>query len=408
MKFLHTSDWHIGRTLYGRKRYEEFAQFLDWLVDVINTQNVDVLLVAGDVFDTTTPSNRAQSLYYRFLCKVAASVCHHVVVIGGNHDSPSFLNAPKELLKAINVDVVGSASQNLEDEVVLLSKKSKLPEAIVCAVPYLRDRDVRQVKAKESLDDKSAQLTQGVKDHYSAVCKLAQKNQNQSEKIPIIGMGHLFAAGGRTVEGDGVRELYVGSLSHVGLDAFPKGFDYVALGHLHVPQRVGKKEMIRYSGSPIPMGYGEAEQTKQVVLVQFDGQVPIIETINVPCFQELKRISGNMTDILADIEILRKDDSHAWLEIDYTGDRVAQDLKEQIETAVGDTNMEIRRIRNRRLITHVLQKGEQMETLEDLDVQDVFVRLLDAHNIVEQERVQLTATYMQVVNTLLEKDIHAE
>ena len=124
MKILHTSDWHIGRTLYGRKRYDEFSQFLNWLADVIKRQKVDALLVAGDVFDTTTPSNRSQSLYYRFLCDIAASDCRHVVIIGGNHDSPSFLNAPRQLLKAINIDVMGAASENVEDEVLLLLKEN--------------------------------------------------------------------------------------------------------------------------------------------------------------------------------------------------------------------------------------------------------------------------------------------
>ena len=108
MKTLHTSDWHLGRSLYGRKRYEEFSAFLDWLAQTIEDEKVDALLVAGDVFDTCTPSNRAQELYYRFLCRVAASYCRHVVVIAGNHDSPSFLNAPKELLRVLNVYVLGS------------------------------------------------------------------------------------------------------------------------------------------------------------------------------------------------------------------------------------------------------------------------------------------------------------
>ena len=108
MKILHTSDWHLGRSLYGRKRYEEFSSFLDWLAQTIEEEKVDALLVAGDVFDNSTPSNRAQELYYRFLCRVAASCCRHVVVIAGNHDSPSFLNVPKELLRALNVYVVGA------------------------------------------------------------------------------------------------------------------------------------------------------------------------------------------------------------------------------------------------------------------------------------------------------------
>ena len=117
MKILHTSDWHIGRSLYGRKRYDEFSAFLDWLAEFIQTESVDALLIAGDIFDTSTPSNRAQELYYRFLCKVSASCCRHIVVIAGNHDSPSFLNAPKELLRALNVHVVGSITDNSEDEV---------------------------------------------------------------------------------------------------------------------------------------------------------------------------------------------------------------------------------------------------------------------------------------------------
>ncbi len=112
MKILHTSDWHIGRSLYGKKRYQEFEAFLAWLVETIERNKVEALLVAGDVFDTSTPSNRAQELYYRFLCRVAASPCRHVVIVAGNHDSPSFLNAPKEMLKALDVHVVGNASED--------------------------------------------------------------------------------------------------------------------------------------------------------------------------------------------------------------------------------------------------------------------------------------------------------
>ena len=158
MKVLHTSDWHIGRSLYGRKRYEEFEAFLTWLAETIQENSIDALLVAGDVFDTSAPSNRAQELYYRFLCRVAASSCRHVVVVAGNHDSPSFLNAPKELLKVLDVHVVGNASADPEDEVLVLCDKQDTPELIVCAVPYLRDRDIRVAEAGESIEDKEYKL----------------------------------------------------------------------------------------------------------------------------------------------------------------------------------------------------------------------------------------------------------
>ncbi|MCK5664708.1 MAG: exonuclease subunit SbcD, partial [Thiotrichaceae bacterium] len=236
MKILHTSDWHLGRTLYGKKRYEEFSTFLNWLIDTIDQENVDVLLVAGDIFDTTTPGNRAQALYYQFLCQVASSCCRHVVVIAGNHDSPSFLSAPKELLRSLNVYVVAAISEQLEDELIVLrDPQEDRPELIVCAVPFLRDRDVRMVEAGESIDDKELKLIAGIKSHYTELCDLAVKQQQLLEqtadkKIPIIGMGHLFAAGGRTVEGDGVRELYVGSIAHVSAAIFPDSIDYLALG----------------------------------------------------------------------------------------------------------------------------------------------------------------------------------
>ncbi len=120
LRLLHTSDWHLGRLLYGRKRYAEFAAFLDWLLDTLRAEGIDVLLVAGDIFDTTTPSNAAQTLYYRFLRRVAATGCRHVVVIGGNHDSPTFLDAPAELLKMLDVHVVGAATDSPAEEVITL------------------------------------------------------------------------------------------------------------------------------------------------------------------------------------------------------------------------------------------------------------------------------------------------
>jgi len=301
MKILHTSDWHLGRSLYGRKRYEEFSAFLDWLAQTIENEKVDALLVAGDVFDTSTPSNRAQELYYLFLCRVAASCCHHVVVIAGNHDSPSFLNAPKELLRALNVYVVGSMTDALDDEVLVLHTDDK-PEAIVCAVPYLRDKDIRTVEPGETIDDKNAKLVEGLKNHYADVCGIAEQKRTEFKSaghdgIPIVAMGHLFTAGGKTVDGDGVRELYVGSLAHVGEEVFPSSIDYLALGHLHVPQAVGSTEYIRYCGSPIPMGYGEAIQEKKVVLIDFNSTTPNIQELPVPCFQELVRIVGSLDDI---------------------------------------------------------------------------------------------------------------
>lgn len=414
MRVLHTSDWHIGRTLYGRKRYEEFESFLTWLAETIQEKSIDAVLVAGDVFDTSAPSNRAQELYYRFMCRVAASSCRHVVVVAGNHDSPSFLNAPKELLKVLDVHVVGSSTESPEDEVLVLRNEQDAPELVVCAVPYLRDRDIRVAEAGESVEDKERKLIDGIRTHYAAVAALAeQKREELGVDIPIVAMGHLFTAGGQTVDGDGVRELYVGSLAHVTAGIFPACFDYLALGHLHIPQKVNGSETIRYSGSPLPMGFGEAKQQKSVCQVVFDQEeghstAVSIQLIDVPVFQRLERVKGDWDGISGRMLELSATDSQGWLEVIYEGDEIIGDLRERLEAAISGTQMEILRIKNNRIIDRVLGQLREEETLDDLNVNDVFERCLTVHDVPEDQRPELLRAYQETVSSLYEDDVQAE
>ncbi len=409
MRVLHTSDWHIGRTLYGRKRYEEFEAFLTWLAETIQQNEIDALLVAGDVFDTSAPSNRAQELYYRFLCRVAASSCRHVVVVAGNHDSPSFLNAPKELLKALDVHVVGSSTESPEDEVLVLRNDQDTPELTVCAVPYLRDRDIRVAEAGESVEDKERKLIEGIRTHYAAVAALAeQKREELGADIPIVGTGHLFTAGGQTVDGDGVRELYVGSLAHVTAGIFPACFNYLALGHLHVPQKVNGSETIRYSGSPLPMGFGEAKQQKSVCQVEFHSTAASVQLIDVPIFQKLERVKGDWDGISTRILELSATGSQGWLEVIYDGTEVIGDLRERLESAISGTQMEILRIKNNRIIDRVLGQIHEEETLDDLNVNDVFERCLAVHDVPEDQRPELLRAYQETISSLYEDDLQAE
>jgi len=409
MRVLHTSDWHIGRTLYGRKRYEEFEAFLTWLAETIQQNEIEALLVAGDVFDTSAPSNRAQELYYRFLCRVAASSCRHVVVVAGNHDSPSFLNAPKELLKALDVHVVGSSTESPEDEVLVLRNEQDAPELIVCAVPYLRDRDIRVAEAGESVEDKERKLIDGIRNHYATVSALAeQKREELRADIPIVSLGHLFTAGGHTVDGDGVRELYVGSLAHVTAGIFPACFDYLALGHLHVPQKVNGLETIRYSGSPLPMGFGEAKQQKSVCQVEFHSTAASVQLIDVPVFQKLERVKGDWDGISSRILELSVTGFQGWLEIIYDGSEVIGDLRDRLEAAISGTQMEILRIKNNRIIDRVLGQIHAEETLDDLNVYDVFERCLAVHDVPEDQRPELLRAYQETLSSFNEDDRQAE
>lgn len=409
MKILHTSDWHIGRALYGRKRYEEFECFLDWLLECMKVQGIQALLVSGDVFDNGTPSNRALELYYRFLCRCAGAGCRHVIITAGNHDSPSLLNAPREVLRYLNVHVVGCMAESAEDEVVVVHGADGTPELIVCAVPYLRDRDIRRAEAGETFEDKGRKLVDGIRDHYQRVGQAAAARRCElGGRIPIVAMGHLFTAGGRTVEGDGVRELYVGTLGQVGGDVFPDCIDYLALGHLHTAQKVTGSEYRRYSGSPIPMSFGEAGQRKVVIAVNLGEAGVSMEEIAVPCFQRLATVRGDWNRIVERINAMKREAASVWLDVVYEGDEVLGDLQERLRECIHGTPLEILRTRNMRLVERTMRPMDTDETLDDLDENEVFSRCLAAHGVPEDQRGELFSTFRQAVASVHEDDAREE
>ena len=399
LKILHTSDWHLGRSLYGQNRHAEFAAFLDWLMQTLQQERVDVLMIAGDVFDTITPNHAAQELYYRFLAQVSAyCLCRHIIIIGGNHDSASFLNAPKALLFALNVHVIGAATNPIDKEVLVLKNAQGEPAAFVCAVPYLRDRDVRVSVDGESSQDKSLALTQGIKDHYRQALAIAEhKQQELGSNAPIIAMGHLFSQGGMTLDADGMRELYVGSLAHIGADCFD-GFDYVALGHLHVPQAVGGQAHIRYCGSPIPMGFGEAKQQKQVLHVAFTGRLPEINAINIPNFQVLQRIQGDLPHIQAELKQLMQSGSTAYIEVVYQGNELVADLSEKLDAQVQGSDLRLLRVYNRQFVNNVLASASADATLPDLNPTEVFEACMAQHDLDDAQKAQFRDSYQHVLH----------
>lgn len=412
MKVLHTSDWHIGSTLYGRKRYDESEQFLHWLVETIKNHSVEALLVAGDIFDTSTPSNTAQELYYRFLNEVSKTTCRHVIVTGGNHDSPSFLDAPKALLNAFNVHVVGSAAEREEDEVYVLKDADNNPEVIVCAVPFLRDRDVRQSSEGESYRDKENRLVEGIISHYQKVYEEACKERNELGKsLPIIGMGHLFIAGSsiykRSGETNGERDLYVGSLGQVPADRLPP-FDYFALGHLHIPQKVAGSETIRYSGSPMAMNFDEIHQQKSVVIVDIHDQHVHIRTVPVPAFRHFEQIKGDWDSIEASLRRLKEESFAGWVEVIYEGQEAIGNLRERVYKLVENTSIEVLKIQNAMLFNAVMKQYEKEVALQDLNPLDVFEQCLIDHGIPDDQKAVLKGLFSEVCRQISEADNQKE
>ena len=405
MKLLHTSDWHLGRTLYSKKeRQEEQSSFLEWLLATIKEQSVDLLLVAGDVFDTASPSSSAQKMYYDFLLKVRNSGCEHVMIVGGNHDSPSFLNAPKEILAALNVCVLGNASENIEDEIVVIEDKNKNPIAIICAVPFLRERDISRFAEGETYADRSKRIAKSIKKHYETVAELAEnKRKELGKNIPVIATGHLPVAGGKTAEDDGVRDSYIGNVECVGSDIFQKTFDYVALGHYHISSVIA--ENIRYCGSPIPMGFGEAEQQKCVYLVDFGEEKPKIETVEIPVFQKLESIQGDKAFIESRLEELKKLDISVWVEIIYVGKEVFPDFTAWANEKTADSKIEILKLQNKQYLTEVLTLEDETQSLDELNKFDVFDKLLEKNSISDGQKEELKNFYHEIVIELNSENI---
>lgn len=289
MKILHTSDWHLGHRLHDQVQTPEQQLFLDWLLKTIISAKVDVLLIAGDIFDTGTPSTLSLKMYYDFLVRLRTTNCSHIIVTGGNHDSPGTMNAPKELLDTMAVKVIGKATEKLEDEVFKLTVGNE--SVIVAAVPYLRDQDIRKAVAGEQFEDITDRYKKALIHHYSEVGTIA--TTMNTEQYPMIAMGHLFAIGGSV--SDSEQNIYVGNLGHIGAEDFPNCFDYIALGHLHRPQIVGGISKIRYSGSPVILSFSEINQIKKVVVLETNQtQVTTINEIEIPTFRNIIRVKGTM------------------------------------------------------------------------------------------------------------------
>jgi exonuclease SbcD len=388
-------------------RLEEQGAFLRWLLEQIQAHTVEVLLVAGDIFDTTTPGSRAQALYYRFLHQLAGSSCRHVVIIGGNHDSPSLLEAPRELLRQLNIHVLGMVDDQLDKEIMLLpGQGAEDPELLVCAVPFLRDRDIRQSGAAETLEEKGRQLRQGIQDHFQQVYQQAEQiRQEYNTQIPLVVMGHLFVAGGQTQEGDGVRELSIGGLDRIDGSSFPAGIDYLALGHLHLPQKVAGNPTRRYSGAPFAMSFSEVGQKKEVLLIDCAEREITPTPLEVPCFQPLASVRGDLSTLLEKIKALKAEERPYWLELQYEGATVIANLREQLLEAVADSQVSILRIRNRRIFDHALQQSKESETLDELSVDEVFARCLEAHQIEPSQRQGLLQAFAEIKRAVAEEDM---
>jgi exonuclease SbcD len=410
LRVLHTSDWHLGRQLHGQMRTHEFVSMVQWMLETIDAEAVDVLIIAGDIFDNTTPTNAVQTLYANFLDALCDTHCRHVIIIGGNHDSPTLLEINKKLYERMNIYIVGATSGQHLDEVLPLRGNDNKLEAVICAVPYLRQREICTAQDLQE-SAKQAPLLSAIEKHYAQVVTAAEHlAEEESVQVPLIGTGHLFAAGGQVADGDDVRDIYVGSLDYVPASIFPDILSYVALGHLHSAQLVDKQERIQYSGTPIPMGFHEASKEKSVTIIDFDQQhISELRHVSLPRFQILKRVSGDLKTIQDALsELMRQPDEDIWVEVEYNGSDIASNLAELVHEQVTDSHIRILKVLNRTMRERNRERFHTDVELADITPEDVMEKLLLSEEQDGEKCEELLGLFRETLTAVQEQDVCAE
>ena len=404
MRILHTSDWHLGQHFMGKSRQAEHQALINWLLEKVVEHAVDAVLIAGDIFDTGAPPSYARELYGQLVVRLREARVG-LLLLGGNHDSVAVLDESRALLACLGTSVVAAATDPGE-QVRVLHRRSGEAGCVVCAIPFIRPRDVLFSQAGQSAEEKQLSLQLAIKTHYQAVfdAAVAQRSALAAElgrALPLIATGHLTTVGASASES--VREIYVGALEAFPTKAFPPA-DYIALGHIHRPQRVGGLEHIRYSGSPIPLSFDETRQQKEVLLVDLDAEgLKAVTPLPVPCFQTLACISGNLQELKAAIVAAASEGSPekpVWLEVTVKEDDYLIDLPARIEALAEGLPVEVLRIRRDRGTAAARLEAQASETLDELTPADVFARRLAQEALTDELQAALTERYTAIVAAL--------
>ncbi|HFS6716275.1 exonuclease subunit SbcD [Proteus mirabilis] len=409
MRIIHTSDWHLGQYFFTKTRAQEHQQFLDWLLAQIREQQVDAVIVAGDIFDTGSPPSYARELYNRFIVAIRDTQCQ-LIILGGNHDSVATLNESKSLLACLNTTVIANVHTETPQAPIILYQKNHTPGALLCAIPYLRPRDMINSKSGQSGADKQGALKEAIADYYQRQYQAALDLRKQlNVNIPIIATGHLTTIGASV--SDSVREIYIGTLEAFNATLFPP-FDYIALGHIHRPQRVNKSGHIRYSGSPIPLSFDESAQQKSVCLIDFEqDKLAEMTLLPIPEFQLLRTLSGSLQEIATQLEKLATQynemDTTIWLDIEVSTQDYLSDIQNRIQELTQSPLFEVIVLRRARKQHQALMQNEK-ETLTELTVYDVFERRLAQHQFeTEEDKTRLTTLFKQAVEMAEQEDNNA-
>lgn len=382
---------------------------LEQLLEVLIREKVDVLLISGDVFDNNTPGSGTLQLYYNFLSR-AAKNCRLVVILGGNHDSPAVLEAPRELLHCFNIEVIGSPRSPGESVIALKDQQGK-PELLIGAIPYLSDSFLRRSGAGETMYIATEKLLTAWIDYYAKVTReLLHCQQLSGGNVPLVLTGHLFAGGNKIDSENPLSSLPVqlGTLPQLPLEWIDQRIDYFALGHLHRYQVVGAPARhCCYCGSPMPLGFAERDYSHGVVIVDLEGASGVVNQRFVPLHYQtkLRLLKGDgpflrqkLTEVVAANEPM-------YLEIQYDSSVPAGELMQELSAMLTGSKAEILIFRNLSLLHPEWNVGEWNPDLEleDLTVYQVFDLLLQGRGIEGDSAVELQTDYAEIARQVLNR-----
>ncbi|HKL35176.1 MAG TPA: exonuclease SbcCD subunit D C-terminal domain-containing protein [Salegentibacter sp.] len=396
MKILHTADWHIGKKLHKHSLQPDFDLFIDWLCDCISENEVKVLLVAGDVFDLANPSSEARQQYFKALMKLKRLDCK-IILTGGNHDSPTMLNAPQEVLRELDIHIIGGLPGELSECIVPIKNDKNETELLIAALPYLRDADLRTASQGNSYEDRLEALRKGIQQTFLDTAEICK---SEFPDIPSIAMGHLFAAGAETSESE--RDIQIGNQAAFNALQFGDYYNYIALGHIHKPQRVNADTPTFYSGSPIPLSFSERTNKNRILLLDTEtGWEP--ESIEIPSFRELLKITGNLEKIqLKLMELQDREGLASLIEIELQEENFDANKIYELDQLVDNFKVEGYEIVKHRASFENKISGsgelyEEKQQLEDLQPLDVFQKLVDKQEEDEETRKELMSAFNEIL-----------
>ncbi len=411
MKVLHTSDLHIGKNLHKHRINFAHEHLFNYLIDTIIKDEIDLLLISGDIFDTSYVSVSTQKVFYSFLDRLSKiKTLKDTVIISGNHDLPSMLDLATPFLELSNIHIITSI--NIEDQIFTLKDKQSVPYCNIVAIPFLREKDIKPDLESDNIIDIQKELETALINHYKKVDEYIINNLDL--KLPTISLMHLFATGSTSsteIEGEKHRDIFVGKLKTINTNTFPNNIDYYALGHIHKPQIVNKDERIVYSGSPISLNFGE-KTAKQIIELDFNNKEFKKEKIILPKFLNLEQIEAEnineikekLTQLDKDIKIDYKEDP-IYLEIIYKSNTIESSINDTIEEFVKtlknnfkilliklDTKITITETQNNKVTLDMLNPKQIFDmTFKDTGKDKLYIDDEEVYNLFDQVLIEVEA-----------------